>query len=78
MGEHGTEVATPMVPTKVTPADKVASETSSGGTRRPVNLNIQAMDAKSFMEYALENPAAFQAAVELALNEQGLSLKNLN
>jgi len=36
------------------------------------------MDAKSFMEYALENPAAFQAAVELALNEQGLSLKNLN
>lgn len=78
MGEHGTEVATPMVPTKVTPADKVASETSSGGARRPVNLNIQAMDAKSFMEYALENPAAFQAAVELALNEQGLSLKNLN
>uniref|UniRef100_A0AAU8EFI9 Tail length tape measure protein n=2 Tax=unclassified bacterial viruses TaxID=12333 RepID=A0AAU8EFI9_9VIRU len=78
MGEHGTEVATPMVPTKVTPADKVASETSSGGTRRPVNLNIQAMDAKSFMEYALENPEAFQAAVELALNEQGLSLKNLN
>lgn len=78
MGEHGTEVATPMVPTKVTPSDKVASETSSGSARRPVNLNIQAMDAKSFMEYALENPAAFQAAVELALNEQGLSLKNLN
>lgn len=78
MGEHGTEVATPMVPTKVTPADKVASETSSGGAGRPVQLNIQAMDAKSFMEYALENPAAFQAAVELALNEQGLSLKNLN
>lgn len=78
MGEHGTEVATPMVPTKVTPADKVASETSSGGARRPVHLNIQAMDAKSFMEYALENPEAFQAAVELALNEQGLSLKNLN
>lgn len=78
MGEHGTEVATPMVPTKVTPADKVASETSSGGAGRPVHLNIQAMDAKSFMEYALENPAAFQAAVELALNEQGLSLKNLN
>lgn len=78
MGEHGTEVATPMVPTKVTPADKVGSETSSGGAGRPVQLNIQAMDAKSFMEYALENPAAFQAAVELALNEQGLSLKNLN
>lgn len=78
MGEHGTEVATPMVPTKVTPADEVASGTSSGSTGRPVQLNIQAMDAKSFMEYALENPAAFQAAVELALNEQGLSLKNLN
>lgn len=78
MGEHGTEVATPMVPTKVTPSDEVASGTSSGSTGRPVQLNIQAMDAKSFMEYALENPAAFQAAVELALNEQGLSLKNLN
>lgn len=78
MGEHGTEVATPMVPTKVTPADEVVSGTSSGSTGRPVQLNIQAMDAKSFMEYALENPAAFQAAVELALNEQGLSLKNLN
>lgn len=78
MGEHGTEVATPMVPTKVTPADEVSSGTSSGSSGRPVHLNIQAMDAQSFMEYALDNPAAFQAAVELALNEQGLSLKNLN
>lgn len=78
MGEHGTEVATPMVPTKVTPADEVSKGTTSGSPGRSVQLNIQAMDAKSFMEYALENPAAFQAAVELALNEQGLSLKNLN
>lgn len=77
MGEHGTEVATPMVPTKITPADE-AAQAPTGTSRRPVQLNIQAMDARSFMDFALDNPEAFQAAVEVALNEQGLSLNSLN
>ncbi|EDN0620603.1 hypothetical protein CYE47_22770, partial [Salmonella enterica subsp. enterica serovar Bareilly] len=51
MGEHGTEVVTPMVPMKATPNDelKTSSNSTSG---RPIILNISAMDAASFREFA--------------------------
>lgn len=76
MGEHGTEVVTPMVPMKATPNDelKTSSSTTSG---RPIILNISAMDAASFREFASSNSSALRDAVELALNENGASLKTL-
>ena len=77
MGEHGTEIATPLVPMKATSADDVAAGGSGVSAGRPIQLNIQAMDAQSFMDFALANPAAFHKAVESALNEQGQSLNNL-
>lgn len=77
MGEHGTEIATPMVPMKVTSADNVASGGNGPSSGRPIQLNIQAMDAQSFMDFALANPNAFRRAVESSLNEEGQSLNNL-
>ena len=77
MGEHGTEIATPMVPMKVTPAEGVSGDSSSGSSGRPIALTIQAMDAQSFMDFALSNPDAFRKAVESSLNEQGQSLNNI-
>lgn len=76
MGEHGTEVVTPMVPMKATPNDelKTSSNSTSG---RPIILNISAMDAASFREFASSNSDALRDAVELALNENGASLKTL-
>lgn len=76
MGEHGTEVVTPMVPMKATPNDelKISSNSTSG---RPIILNISAMDAASFREFASSNSGALRDAVELALNENGASLKTL-
>lgn len=76
MGEHGTEVVTPMVPMKATPNDelKTSSNSTSG---RPIILNISAMDAASFREFASSNSGALRDAVELALNENGASLKTL-
>lgn len=76
MGEHGTEVVTPMVPMKATPNDelKTSSNSTSG---RPIILNISAMDAASFREFASINSGALRDAVELALNENGASLKTL-
>ncbi|QYC97266.1 tail fiber protein [Escherichia phage IME178] len=76
MGEHGTEVVTPMVPMKATPNDelKTSSNSTSG---RPIILNISAMDAASFREFASSNSSALRDAVELALNENGASLKTL-
>ena len=76
MGEHGTEVVTPMVPMKATPNDelKISSNSTSG---RPIILNISAMDAASFREFASSNSSALRDAVELALNENGASLKTL-
>ncbi|UCR80911.1 tape measure protein [Escherichia phage Lindwurm] len=76
MGEHGTEVITPMVPMKATPNDelKTSSNSTSG---RPIILNISAMDAASFREFASSNSGALRDAVELALNENGASLKTL-
>lgn len=76
MGEHGTEVVTPMVPMKATPNDelKTSSNSNSG---RPIILNISAMDAASFREFASSNSGALRDAVELALNENGASLKTL-
>ncbi|WCZ57917.1 tail length tape-measure protein [Salmonella phage Kenya-K38] len=76
MGEHGTEVVTPMVPMKATPNDEL--KTSSNSTsERPIILNISAMDAASFREFASSNSGALRDAVELALNENGASLKTL-
>lgn len=76
MGEHGTEVVTPMVPMKATPNDELkASSNSTSG--RPIILNISAMDAASFREFASSNSGALRDAVELALNENGASLKTL-
>lgn len=76
MGEHGTEVVTPMVPMKATPNDEI--KTSSNSTSgRPIILNISAMDAASFREFASSNSSALRDAVELALNENGASLKTL-
>ncbi|EKE5412529.1 hypothetical protein OVA47_000077 [Shigella sonnei] len=76
MGEHGTEVVTPMVPMKATPNDELkASSNSTSG--RPIILNISAMDAASFREFASSNSSALRDAVELALNENGASLKTL-
>lgn len=76
MGEHGTEVVTPMVPMKATPNDelKTSSNSTSG---RPIILNISAMDAASFREFASSNSGALRDAVESALNENGASLKTL-
>ncbi|BBJ33915.1 putative pore forming tail tip protein Pb2 [Escherichia phage SP15] len=76
MGEHGTEVITPMIPMKATPNDelKTSSNSTSG---RPIILNISAMDAASFREFASSNSSALRDAVELALNENGASLKTL-
>lgn len=76
MGEHGTEIATPMVPMKATPADEVNSK-NSGDSRMKVNLTVQTMDAASFMDFALNNSGVFNAAVEAALNEKGQSLNSL-
>lgn len=76
MGEHGTEVATPMVPMKVTPADEV-EEGSTGKSRPQMNVTIQAMDAASFADFAFNNSSTFNAAVEASLNERGRSLNSL-
>lgn len=76
MGEHGTEVVTPMVPMKATPNDQLSdgSKTTSG---RPIILNISTMDATSFRDFASNNSTALRDAVELALNENGSTLKSL-
>lgn len=76
MGEHGTEVVTPMVPMKATPNDQLSdgSKTTSG---RPIILNISTMDAASFRDFASNNSTALRDAVELALNENGSTLKSL-
>lgn len=76
MGEHGTEVVTPMVPMKATPADEVKGS-SRGASGRPIVLNISTMDAASFRDFASSNSAAFRDAVEQALNENGTTLKSL-
>ncbi|WCZ57019.1 tail length tape-measure protein [Salmonella phage Kenya-K16] len=76
MGEHGTEVVTPMIPMKATPNDQLSdgSKTTSG---RPIILNISTMDAASFRDFASNNSTALRDAVELALNENGSTLKSL-
>ncbi|EMF5534025.1 hypothetical protein V3921_004293 [Salmonella enterica] len=76
MGEHGTEVVTPMVPMKATPNDELKNSSNST-SGRPIILNISAMDAASFREFASSNSGALRDAVELALNENGASLKTL-
>ena len=76
MGEHGTEVITPMVPMKATPNDQL-SEESRSSSGRPIILNISTMDAASFRDFASNNSTAFRDAVELALNENGSTLKSL-
>lgn len=76
MGEHGTEVVTPMVPMKATPNDQL-SEGSNSSSSRPIILNISTMDAASFRDFASNNSTAFRDAVELALNENGTTLKSL-
>lgn len=76
MGEHGTEVVTPMVPMNATPNDQLSdgSKTTSG---RPIILNISTMDAASFRDFASNNSTAIRDALELALNENGSTLKSL-
>lgn len=74
-GENGIEVITPSVPSKAVPADQVGS-TGKGGNA--VILQVQAMDARSFVDFANENSAALRGAVEIALNENGMSLDNLS
>lgn len=74
-GENGIEVVTPSVPSKATPINEIGS---TGKAPTPILLNIQAMDAKSFVQFANDNSAAFRGAVEIALNENGLSLANLD
>lgn len=76
MGEHGTEVITPVVPMKATPNDQL-SEGSRSSSGRPIILNISTMDAASFRDFASNNSTAFRDAVELALNENGTTLKSL-
>ena len=76
MGEHGTEVITPMIPMKATPNDELKNSSNST-SGRPIILNISAMDAASFREFASSNSGALRDAVELALNENGASLKTL-
>lgn len=76
MGEHGTEVVTPMIPMKATPNDELKNPSNST-SGRPIILNISAMDAASFREFASSNSGALRDAVELALNENGASLKTL-
>lgn len=76
MGEHGTEVITPMVPMKATPNDELKGS-SRGTSGRPIVLNISTMDAASFRDFASSNSAAFKDAVEQALNENGTTLKSL-
>lgn len=76
MGEHGTEVVTPMIPMKATPNDELKNSSNST-SGRPIILNISAMDAASFREFASSNSGALRDAVELALNENGASLKTL-
>ncbi|ASM62944.1 tail length tape measure protein [Escherichia phage OSYSP] len=76
MGEHGTEVITPMIPMKATPNDELKNSSNSI-SGRPIILNISAMDAASFREFASSNSGALRDAVELALNENGASLKTL-
>lgn len=76
MGEHGTEVITPMIPMKATPNDELKNSSNST-SGRPIILNISTMDAASFREFASSNSGALRDAVELALNENGASLKTL-
>lgn len=75
-GENGIEVITPSVPSTATPINN--SDSPSGNAKRPIHLTIQAMDAKSFMDFASNNQEIFRNTVESALNEQGLSLRTLN
>lgn len=74
-GENGIEVVTPSVPSKVTPASDLGSAGAGGST---VIMQVSAMDAKSFVDFANENSTAFRGAVEVALNENGMTLNNLN
>lgn len=74
-GENGIEVITPSVPSKAIPADQVGSAGKGGNA---VILQVQAMDARSFVDFANENSAALRGAVEIALNENGMSLDNLS
>ncbi|XAG95865.1 putative tape measure protein [Kononvirus KKP3711] len=74
-GENGIEVITPSVPSKAVPADQVGSAGKGGSA---VILQVQAMDARSFVDFANENSAALRGAVEIALNENGMSLDNLS
>lgn len=73
-GENGIEVVTPTVPSKVTPASEIASQ---GSSQRPLHVTIQAMDARSFNDYLLNNSNFVKNAVEAALNEDGTSLSRL-
>lgn len=74
-GENGFEVVTPSVPSKATPADQISTGSTAPAA---VILQVQAMDAKSFVDFANDNSAALRGAVEIALNENGMSLNNLN
>lgn len=74
MGEHGPEVVTPKVPMRATNASDTASGGSAGAPQVVHQWNIQAMDAKSFRQYAMENQDIFAGAVESSLNEKGNSL----
>ncbi|ATS94096.1 tail length tape-measure protein [Pectobacterium phage DU_PP_V] len=77
LGEHGMEVATPLVPMKVTPAEEV-SRSGSGPAIGNLTLQLTAFDALSLKDYLANNSDAVRNAVEQALNEQGTSLDRLN
>jgi hypothetical protein len=77
LGEHGTEVATPKVPMKVTSADE-AKNAGSTGFGNTFHLNVQAMDAASFADFLDNNKFILRDSLEGALNENGTSLKSLN
>lgn len=76
MGEHGAEVATPKIPMKVTPTDKLGSS-GAGNSGTNVSFHVQALDAASFVDFMDNNKYVLRDAVESALNETGTSLNSL-
>ncbi|URC22538.1 putative tape measure protein [Serratia phage vB_SmaM-Kamaji] len=75
LGEHGPELVTPSVPMQATSASDTAAGSGSGTTVIH-QWNVQAMDAKSFRQYALENANIFEGAVESSLNDKGSTLRS--
>lgn len=73
VGERGPETITPQVPVSVSPA----GEGNGGGTTIQNTWQIQAIDAPSFEQFAMDNSSIFRGAVETELNATNQTLDNV-